>query len=96
LKIRSLARLGRGRVSGFGRILGFEGGVLKARFPSLYSASVSSQTTLHQARSWAGKVWRWELVWRRDLFEWEKKDLNRLIHQSEGKSLIKDFKDQWV
>jgi hypothetical protein len=44
---------------------------LKHRFPRIFSISNQQVATVSSMGSWVDGVWRWELIWRRNFFDWE-------------------------
>jgi len=44
---------------------------------------------------WVNNVWRWNLVWRRSLFEWEKVQVCQLLEVVYGVSLASGNVDRW-
>ena len=51
---------------------------LKCKFPRLYSLSVQKHMKIEDCGIWDGATWCWNLLWRRDLFDWEKDLLAQL------------------
>jgi len=49
---------------------------LKDRFPRLYSLTLSKDKVISEVGQWGNtdnvESFHWNLLWRRDLFEWEK------------------------
>jgi reverse transcriptase-like protein/endonuclease/exonuclease/phosphatase family protein len=54
------------------------GGSLKERFPRLFLISIQREATVHQMGTWVENEWVWGFKWRRQLFDWEIEDLERL------------------
>ena len=45
-----------------------ETGILKCIFPRLFSLSSQKDSLIYQMGEWNGKLWNWNLQWRRPLF----------------------------
>ncbi|KAK2449803.1 hypothetical protein QL285_008959 [Trifolium repens] len=67
---------------------------LGSMFPRLFGISLSKDITVGQAGRRVDGVWRWELVWRRNLFVWENELLRQLLAVIEG-VIITDTIDRW-
>ena len=55
-----------------------EAGVLKEKFPRLFSVSLQKQSYIYQMGEWAENSWVWRLYWRRELYDWEQEDAHTL------------------
>jgi len=66
---------------------------LKSKFPRLYSISVDKDIPLNLCGVWSNSVWSWNLIWRRDLFEWEMPQLCQFLEVVQGLSPILTFDD---
>jgi reverse transcriptase-like protein len=53
-------------------------GPLKGLFPRLFSISMQQNALIAQMGSWLDNEWTWNLSWRRQLFEWEREEVERL------------------
>lgn len=51
---------------------------LNISFPRMFSTSLQREDYVSQMGEWVDEAWRWNLSWRRNLFDWETEDLNRL------------------
>ena len=47
-------------------------------------------------REWLNGSWKWDLVWRKGLFDWEKTKELQLLYVLNGLCLVLDKKDCWV
>jgi len=45
---------------------------LKERFPRLYAISLCKENVLNELGKWEGEVCKWNLLWRREMFTWER------------------------
>ena len=53
-------------------------GPLKAAFPRLFSISIQKNQFITHMGSWQGETWSWNLRWRRNVYDWEQEDIQRL------------------
>ena len=44
---------------------------LKSKFPRLYYVSLHKHMKIKDCGLWNGLAWCWNLLWRRELFDWE-------------------------
>jgi len=71
-------------------------GNLKSVFRRLCSLSCLPESKVAECGYWVDGVWKWNLLWRRNLFEWEK-DLERQhFEMLQGLRLVLDMDDGWV
>ena len=49
-----------------------DSGRLMEKFPILYAISLQKHAKVEEYGIWDGLTWTWNLLWRRDMFEWEK------------------------
>jgi hypothetical protein len=68
---------------------------LKEVFPRLFSVSTSKDLLVSEAGAWAGGQWRWEVAWRRNLFDWEL-DLYHNMLEAIGGISISEAEDRWI
>jgi len=45
---------------------------LKSRFLRLFSLSISKDANIESFGNWDNDSWKWDIVWRRGLFNWKK------------------------
>ena len=69
---------------------------MKSVFPRLCSLSILPKSNLVEFGNWVDGVWKWNLVWRRNLFEWEKTLERQLLQELQGLRLELDLDDGWV
>ena len=55
-----------------------EVGVLKRVFPRLFTLSLQKSLRVSQMGSWHESSWSWHLIWRRNLYDWEIDQVDRL------------------
>ena len=67
-------------------------GNLKSVYPRLCSLSVPSEPMLVEVGNWLDGVWEWKLVWRRNMFEWEKALESQLLQELQGMRLEFDWR----
>lgn len=83
-KIRTIVEEGRVLKVGDGASISFwhgkwcDMGPLKREFPRLFSISLQQNLFINQMGFWEDDVWRWNLFWRRGLYEWEIEEFSRL------------------
>ena len=51
---------------------------LESKFPKFYSVSVQKQMKISDCGLWDGLIWVWNLLWRRELYDWQKKLADQL------------------
>ena len=56
---------------------------------------VDKDILLELCGAWENGVWRWNLVWLRSLFEWEKTQICQLLEKVHGMSLVSGIDDKW-
>ena len=49
-----------------------------------------------ECENWVDGVWKWNLVWKRNIFEWEKDLERQLLEVVQGLRLDLDLDDGWV
>uniref|UniRef100_A0A151UEX2 Uncharacterized protein n=1 Tax=Cajanus cajan TaxID=3821 RepID=A0A151UEX2_CAJCA len=64
-------------------------------YPRLFQISVQKQKFVKEVGWWEDNEWKWGLIWRRRLFEWERIQLEELQLQLQSKNPIKDTTDTW-
>jgi len=69
---------------------------LKSKFLRLYSLSVDKDIPLNLCGDRSNNVWRWNLIWRSGLFEWEKLQVCQLLEVMQGSSSVSTFGDRWT
>ena len=52
---------------------------LKERFPRLYAISLCKENVLKELGKWEGEVCKWNLLWRREMFTWEREISQQLF-----------------
>lgn len=52
---------------------------LRVSFPRLFGISLQSEVVISQIGEWMDNVWVWRLRWRRQLYEWEIAEVERLM-----------------
>lgn len=71
-------------------------GKLMNAYPRLYSISLQRQELIYNMGFWDGYEWRWNFMWRRELFEWEKEEFSGLMASLNGPHFGKEDIDlQW-
>ena len=76
-KIRSIVeegmilKVGRGTSVRFWHDRWCETGILKNLFPRLYAISTQKNSFISHMGYWERDSWRWNLEWRRSLYDWE-------------------------
>ncbi|MCH91937.1 LINE-1 reverse transcriptase like, partial [Trifolium medium] len=68
---------------------------LELRFPRLFGMSVQQHKRVENMGMWENGVWRWELRWRRNFFEWEI-DLARELEEVLNDPRITTVADRWI
>ncbi|XP_068487140.1 uncharacterized protein [Phaseolus vulgaris] len=68
---------------------------LKGIFPRLFSLSLNKESLLEDCGNWSNGVWKWNLEWRRSLFEWEKTHVCQLYEEVSGLGLELGSVDWW-
>lgn len=69
---------------------------LENRFSSLYQVSWLKEATVQEMRRWLDGIWQWNLVWRRNLFEWESELSHTLISALSSCEVKQNLEDGWV
>ncbi|XP_057770683.1 uncharacterized protein LOC130990469 [Salvia miltiorrhiza] len=69
---------------------------LKFSFPRLYQLSVNKEAAICEVGKWTDTGWCWELRWRRELFERERKGVSELVSLVSGIKLCAGNKDGWT
>ncbi|GKV01050.1 hypothetical protein SLEP1_g13646 [Rubroshorea leprosula] len=59
---------------------------LANKFPRLYLISAGKDKKISQMGNWQDDLWKWDLMWRRNLFSWEEQQVEAL------KAVIQDTK----
>ncbi|KAL9681972.1 hypothetical protein QQ045_013765 [Rhodiola kirilowii] len=64
-------KLGRGNEIKFWEDVWLGDRALKDQYPKLYLLAVDNQAVVREMGSWIGRVWQWQLKFRRGLYQWE-------------------------
>lgn len=88
-------RLGRGDRTLFWEDSWWGGGALKDLYPRLFSLSEQKEKAIADCGSWCERGWEWSLVWRREMFVWEKEVLQEFLQFIQPAILIKERNDEW-
>ena len=67
--------------------------MLKEKNPRLYLVSEHKHMVIEECGLWGGYTWHWNLLWRRELFEWEKGQAHELLELLQQAHLNKDNVD---
>jgi hypothetical protein len=86
--------VGNGRGTKLWKDVWVEGQSLERRFPRLFGISMQKDHLISEAGRWIEGVWSWELVWRRNFFDWEEVILNELLDVL-ARFIFKDEEDTW-
>ncbi|XP_057775020.1 uncharacterized protein LOC130993998 [Salvia miltiorrhiza] len=68
---------------------------LKLMFPRLYLLSANKEALISESGSWENGGWKWDLSWRRELFEREKSGVHDLLSFISGANLVAGVPDDW-
>ncbi|KAK7282192.1 hypothetical protein RIF29_10791 [Crotalaria pallida] len=68
---------------------------LKQVFPRLFSSCLDKNSRVSEAGIWEGKIWVWNLPWRRRLFLWEEDLVADLSEDLRNYSPRLDETDNW-
>ncbi|XP_057719827.1 uncharacterized protein LOC130934259 [Arachis stenosperma] len=88
--------VGDGRETRFWEDAWLLGGLLKDRFPRLYSVSNQIGSVIGDCGFWDGLEWIWNFQWRRQLFQWELDLVNQLLDELRLVRLAYDRQDKIV
>jgi len=69
---------------------------LKNKFPRMYSLCGNKKGNLESCEEWVNGSWKWKLVWRRGLFDWENSQEAQLLREVHGKALVLSIEDSRV
>ncbi|WJX09286.1 hypothetical protein P8452_00137 [Trifolium repens] len=86
--------VGNGRGTKLWKDVWVEGQSLERRFSRLFGISMQKDHLISEAGRWIEGVWSWELVWRRNFFDWEEVILNELLDVL-ARFIFKDEEDTW-
>jgi hypothetical protein len=86
--------VGNGRLTKLWKDVWVEGQRLDRRFPRLFGISVQKDHVICEVGSWINGVWRWELEWRRNFFDWEEIILHEFLEVL-ARVNIKEEDDIW-
>ncbi|KAK2401932.1 hypothetical protein QL285_051491 [Trifolium repens] len=78
----AMKKVGNGRSTKFWTNIWVGDQPLCVKFPRLFSISMQQDEVVGNTGSWGENQWRWNLQWRRNLFQWEKticRQLEQLI-----------------
>ncbi|GKV37224.1 hypothetical protein SLEP1_g45281 [Rubroshorea leprosula] len=70
-------------------------GYLANKFPRLYLLSTGKENTCYQMNNDRAEPGRWNLRWRRELFEWETEEARELHEVLEDKMITQEKPDSW-
>ena len=73
-----LVKIGNGNSVRFWHDKWCDVGVLKRAFPRLYTISLQKDLSVSQMGEWQDNFWAWDLAWRRNLYDWECEEVQRL------------------
>ncbi|GKV45171.1 hypothetical protein SLEP1_g52281 [Rubroshorea leprosula] len=68
---------------------------LANKFPRLYLLSTGKENKCHQMGQNVNGTWKWNLAWRRTLFEWEEEDAKELKRMIENVTITPGQPDKW-
>ncbi|XP_057770246.1 uncharacterized protein LOC130990064 [Salvia miltiorrhiza] len=68
---------------------------LKFVFPRLYHLCVNKEALISESGTWENGVWKWELSWRRELFERDLRGVEALLSFISGAKLDAGAADDW-
>ena len=73
---------------------------LKEKFPRLFSLSMCKDIVISDVGDWvhivSGATFRWNLTWRRRMFEWKKKIYNHLLLLLNSVQWRRGEVDSWI
>jgi len=69
---------------------------LKFKFPRLFSLSVEKDVALASCRSRTNNGWEWSLAWRRNLYNWEKVQVKKLLEVAHNSCPVLEKFDRWI
>ncbi|GKU90641.1 hypothetical protein SLEP1_g4611 [Rubroshorea leprosula] len=70
-------------------------GFLGNKFPRLYLLSTSKKKECYQMGNTQSGTWKWNLSWRRILFQWEEEDAKELCKMIEEVKIYPRCPDEW-
>ncbi|GKV29753.1 hypothetical protein SLEP1_g38652 [Rubroshorea leprosula] len=70
-------------------------GDLANLFPRLYNLSTGKEKKCCQMGNEEDGTWRWNLEWRRALFDWEREEATELQRKIDSMRIYKDIPDTW-
>lgn len=69
------------------------GQTLKSKYQRLFTVSTQQHSLVKEVGEWDATHWIWQLNWRRNLFDWEKLQLENLMQDINFVPLEKGRKD---
>ncbi|GKV33103.1 hypothetical protein SLEP1_g41647 [Rubroshorea leprosula] len=72
-----------------------EEGCLANKFPRLYLRSTGKEKECYQMGNTQSGTWKWNLSWRRILFQWEEEDAKELYKMKEEVKIYPGCLDEW-
>lgn len=69
---------------------------LKQKYMSLFLVSTLQHRLVKEVGEWEVDQWKWNLIWRRHLFDWEKLLLEIMMQDINSTVPTKGRKDSWL
>jgi hypothetical protein len=91
----AVKKLGRGNKIKFWKEVWVGEQSLQQRFPRLFGVSLQQESLIHEMRERRNEEWRWELLWRRNFFVWER-ELLRELEELIRNVVITEVDDKWM
>lgn len=68
---------------------------LENTYPGIFLYSTHTKNTIGSIGVWIGGIWKWNLIWHREGFEWEEIMVNFLEGLLQNVNIKKDVSDEW-
>jgi hypothetical protein len=91
----AVKKLGRGNKIKFWKEVWIGEQSLQQRFPRLFGVSLQQESLIHEMGERRNGEWRWELLWRRNFFVWER-ELLRELEELIRNVVITEVDDKWM
>ncbi|KAK2428745.1 hypothetical protein QL285_027243 [Trifolium repens] len=91
----AVKKLGRGNKIKFWKEVWVGEQSLQQRFPRLLGVSLQQESLIHETGERRNGEWRWELLWRRNFFVWER-ELLRELEELIRNVVITVVDDKWM
>ena len=69
---------------------------LRDKYPRIFANSNQKEARLLEVGNWYENQWKWNVLWRKEWFEWEKPMVEEMMQHIEGCTLHKQKEDEWV